>query len=59
MLLIIVIEGVDKVVDNKSQQVSPSFWLPNVNLKNIKIIYTAQTNSTATDCLLQSVSHKI
>lgn len=59
MLLIVLIEGIDKVVDNKHQSVRPTFWLPDASLKNIKIIYTAQTNSAAIDCLLPSVSHKI
>jgi hypothetical protein len=41
MQIIIIIEGVDKVVDSKNQLVRPTFWLPDVNLKNIKIIYTS------------------
>jgi hypothetical protein len=51
MQIIIIIEGVDKVVDARNQIVRPSFWLPDVSLKNIKIILTAQNGSNAIDCL--------
>ena len=37
----IIIEGVDKVLDSKSQPVSPLFWLPDISLRNVKIILTA------------------
>ena len=57
--IIIIIEGVDKVVDNKNQSVRPSFWLPDVNLKNIKIILTTEKGSTATESLQPIISHKI
>lgn len=40
MQVIIIIEGLDKVVDSKGQSVRPSFWLPDIKLKNIKIILT-------------------
>ena len=39
--IVIIIEGIDKVVDSQNQLVRPSFWLPDVDLKNIKIILTA------------------
>lgn len=59
MQFVIIIEGVDKVIDNKGQLVRPSFWLPNVCLKNIKIIFTTETGSSAKDCLLPTISHII
>lgn len=51
MKVVIIIEGVDKVVDNKNQIVRPSFWFPDVNLKNLKIILTSQSGSTSIECL--------
>ncbi len=59
MQVVIIIEGVDKVVDNKNQNVRPSFWLPDVNLKNLKIILTSQTGDKSLDCLFPIISHKI
>lgn len=59
MKVVIIIQGVDKVVDNKNQNVRPSFWLPDVNLKNLKIILTSQSGSSSIDCLLPIISKKI
>ncbi len=38
---------------------SPTFWLPNVNLKNIKIIFTCQSGTNTIDCLAPILSQKI
>jgi len=45
--IVIVIEGVDKVVDANGNLVRPSFWLPDIHLRNIKIIYTVHASSTS------------
>jgi hypothetical protein len=39
--------------------VSPTFWLPNINLKNIKIIFTCQSGENTIDCLVPILSQKI
>lgn len=51
MQFVIIIEGVDKVVDSKNQAVGPSFWLPDLNLKNIKIILTSESSSSTVEML--------
>jgi hypothetical protein len=39
--------------------VSPTFWLPDINLKNIKIIFTCQSGANTIDCLVPILSQKI
>lgn len=45
--ILLVFEGVDHLVDFKEDDVMPSFWLPTIFPKNIKIITTASTGSKA------------
>lgn len=50
----IIIEGVDRVVDGKQQLVYPSFWLPDISLRNIKIILTAASKASSLQSLIET-----
>lgn len=45
--ILLIFEGVDHLVDSKGDDVMPSFWLPSIFPKNLKIITTATTGSKA------------
>lgn len=59
MKIIIVIEGVDRVVDFKGNFINTSFWLPYATFKNIKMILTASKKSPLEESFKNFVSKEI
>lgn len=46
-------------MDDKNNLVSPSFWFPDVSLKNVKIIMTCDKETNIPESLMPVVSKKI
>lgn len=58
-LVVIIIEGIDKMVDKRNQSVAPSFWFPDTNLKNVKIIVTCNKGTLIPQILMPIVSDQM
>jgi len=56
---VIIIEGIDKMMDKKDQFVAPSFWFPDTNLKNVKIIMTCNKGTQIPQILMPIVSDQM
>lgn len=54
--VVIVIEGADRVVDGKGVGVVPTFWLPQILPKNVRLILTAAPDSAGCKILLPLAS---
>ena len=59
MKVIIIIEGIDKVVDSKGNSINTNFWLPHAAFKNIKMIFTANKNSAVITSITDQISEHI